>query len=109
MIESVKNGKRRNQDVINQLTSSGIVHPPPAGLVLYALNHLFEDEQEIDAWISGKMMRFPGTQSRFIGARNWLSIEPYERPPGQPMDIWVKWYVEDEQRPYERVIQGADS
>lgn len=109
VIESVKNGRRRNQDIINQLTSSGIVHPPPAGLVLYALNHLFEDEQEIDAWISGKMVRFPGTQSRFIGARNWLSVEPHERPAGERMDIWVKWYVEDELRPYERVIQGAET
>lgn len=101
-IESARHGLPSNLRTINQLTSSGIVHPPPAGMVLFALNHLFDEEDEIDRGITGRMLKFPGTPYRFVGKRNWLSLEPDEA--GSPVRIWANWHVEGEPRPYTKVI-----
>lgn len=104
-IESRREGTTGNAQVINQLTSSGVVHPPPAGALLFALNHLFNEEEEVDRDIQGRMLKFPGTPYRFIGKRNWLSLEPdLDRP--QPR-IWANWYVEGEDKPYTKVIHPA--
>jgi hypothetical protein len=65
---------------------------------LFALNHLFNEEEEIDRDVIGRMLKFPGTAYRFIGKRNWLSLEPdLDRP--EPR-IWANWYVEGESKPY---------
>lgn len=105
VIESSRHSNGSNLNVINQLTSSGVVHPPPAGALLFALNHLFNEEEEIDRDILGRMLKFPGTSYRFIGKRNWLSLEPdLDRP--QPR-IWANWYVEGESKPYTKVIHPA--
>lgn len=109
LIESTKYGKRRNQDAIYQLTSSGVVHPPPPGIVMFGLNQLLQADQQIDNWIIGRMLTFGNTTSRFIGARNWLSLEP--NPPSNkrnPKDVYAKWYIEGLDQPYGRVIEGAD-
>ena len=62
--------------VINQLTSSGIVHPPPAGVVLFFLETVTGKKMELDRDLYSEMLEFPGTHHQYIGARNWLSIEP---------------------------------
>jgi hypothetical protein len=45
--------------------------------------------------ISSVMIEFPGTWHYFIGARNWLALEPDAQ-----QRIWANWHVEDEPYPY---------
>lgn len=98
-IETVRKGR---QLVINQLISSGIVHPGPPGVMLFALSHLFRNEDEVDTGIHARMIEFPGTTDKFIGRRNFLSIEPDHRAAGAR--LWANWIVEGEEDPYTKVI-----
>lgn len=92
--------------VVNQLISSGIVHPGPGGAALFALRHLFDSTDEMDQGIAARMVEFPGTQERFIGRRNYLSLEPDLEPlPGR---IWSNWFVEGEEEPYTKVIHPLE-
>jgi hypothetical protein len=88
--------------IINQLISSGIVHPGPGGAVVFALQHLFDSEDEMDTDIKGRMIQFPGSQARFIGNRNYLSIEP--DPDTARPRLWCNWLAEHERFPYTKVI-----
>jgi hypothetical protein len=106
VIESTRRSERRPQDVMHQLTSSGIVHPPPSGIVMFGLNRLLEDDQEIDTFLRGRMRVFKGIERRFIGARNWLSIEPNAPGDRNPADVYAKWYIEDVRDPCTVVIEG---
>ena len=89
--------------VINQLTSSGIVHPPPPGVVLYFLENVTGKKMELDRDLYSDMLEFPGTHHHYIGARNWLSLEPDDS--GR---IWANWYVETEPYPFTKVIHPID-
>jgi hypothetical protein len=105
IIESRRGGVATdNSQVINQLTSSGIVHPPPPALIAFALERLFDNTEELDRGITASMVRFPGTQKRFLAGRNWLSLEP-DAPDGLGR-IWANWFAEgdDEKTPYTKVI-----
>lgn len=105
IIESRRGGAAiDNSQVINQLTSSGIVHPAPPALVAFALERLFDNTEELDRGITASMVRFPGTQKRFLAGRNWLSLEP--DPPDGLGRIWANWFAEggDEKVPYTKVI-----
>jgi hypothetical protein len=92
--------------VINQLISSGIVHPGPGGAVLFALRHLFDNSDEIDRGIVGRMVEFPGTQDRFIGGRNFLTLTPdlTEAP-----RLWAEWVLEKDEHPYTKVIHSLEA
>lgn len=98
-IETVQKGRSL---VINQLISSGIVHPGPPGVMLFALSHLFRNEDEVDTGIHARMVEFPGTPDKFIGRRNFLSIEPDQKASGAR--LWANWIVEGEDYPYTKVI-----
>jgi hypothetical protein len=105
IIESRRGGQASdNSQVINQLTSSGIVHPAPPALIAFALERLFDNTEQLDRGITASMERFPGTQKRFLVGRNWLSLEP--DPPEGLGRIWANWFVEggDEKVPYTKVI-----
>jgi hypothetical protein len=91
-----------NARVINQLTSSGIVHPAPPGMVLYFLESVGGAMETVDRGITAEMAEFPATHHRFIGARNWLSLAPDDKN-----RIWANWYVEDEKEPYTKVVNGV--
>jgi phosphodiesterase/alkaline phosphatase D-like protein len=106
VIESQRqDGVQGRSQVINQLTSSAIVHPAPPGMFLFALEHLMRDVEEVDQRISAEMMNFPGTRQKFIGSRNWLSLEPDDV--GR---IWANWYVEGEsEEPHTKVIHPVDT
>ena len=86
--------------VINQLISSGIVHPGPGAAVLFALRNLFDRPDEMDRGITGRMVEFPGTQDKFVGGRNFLTLRPDE------IDrIWANWWIEGStEDPYTKVI-----
>jgi len=91
--------------VINQLISSAIVHPPPNAAVVFALRNLFGSHDEIDTGIAARMVEFPGTQERFIGIRNFLSIEPDVVAAGNVPRLWVNWVAEGAlKEPYVKVI-----
>ncbi|MEA2898470.1 MAG: hypothetical protein QOJ84_4085 [Bradyrhizobium sp.] len=88
--------------VVNQLISSGIVHPGPGGVVVFALRHLFDSEDELDRNIIARMVQFPGSQAKFIGQRNYLSIEP-DAGIARPR-LWCNWLAEKERFPYTKVV-----
>ena len=93
-------------NVINQLTSSPIVHPPPQRIVSYFLEQLGREVSELDRDIHAQMVQFPGTNYRIIDARNWLSLEFDEQ--GR---IWANWHVEDAPQVITKVVhpcQRAD-
>jgi PhoD related phosphatase len=86
-----------------QLTSSAIVHPAPPGMVLLALDLLSKGVEEVAVGVTAQMLQFPTTNRKFIGARNFLSLEPDEQ--GR---IWSNWIVEgEEDSPYTQVILPA--
>jgi hypothetical protein len=45
------------------------------------------------------MLQFPGTNYRFIAARNWLSVEFDESD-----RIWANWHVEDQREALTKVV-----
>lgn len=99
VIESDRDTAPMNARVINQLTSSGIVHPAPPGMVLYFLESVADKVEQVDRGITARMYEFPATRHRFIGARNFLSIEPDDK-----YRLWANWYVEGEDKPFTKVI-----
>lgn len=107
VIESRRHAAEHGLNVINQLTASGVVHPPPPGIVLFALNRLFDEQVEIDRDLVGRMTAFPGTPHRFIGKRNWLSLVTDVQPGKGCVRIWANWHVEGEDLPYTKVIHAA--
>ena len=99
-IESTRNGNSASPDaVVSQLISSGVVHPGPGGMVLFALQHLLDSTDEIDRGIVARMVKFPGTSTAFIGGRNFLSLEPDDTS-----RIWANWFVEGETHSYVKVV-----
>lgn len=104
-IESTRSGPGRGS-VINQLISSAIVHPSPPGAVVFALRHLFDSTDEIDRGIIGRMADFPGTQVRFVGKRNYLTIDPDSS--ANDYRLWVNWWAEGEEQPFVKVIHPLE-
>jgi PhoD related phosphatase len=99
VIESDRNDVAPNARVINQLTSSGIVHPSPPGMALFFLEQVSANIETVDRGITAQMYEFPATNNRFIGARNVLTIEPDD-----VSRLWANWWVEGEPNPYTKVI-----
>lgn len=93
----------QNCNVINQLTSSAIVHPPPPRVVRAFLEQLGREVQEIDRDITAQMLQFPATNYRFVAARNWLSLEFDDR--GR---IWANWHVEGQPEPLTKVVHPCE-
>lgn len=99
IVESSRSAVRPNAGVMNHLTSSAIVHPPPPALVLYAIERLTAAAEEADRGISTRLLELPGTRRRLLGARNWLAIEGDDR--GR---LWCHWHAEGEEHPYTKVV-----
>ncbi len=93
---------RRSDDpgVINQLISTGVVHPPPAALVAYLLDKVLAGfVDEVDRGMDARMLPFPGTNRRLRPTRNWLALS------GDPQDrIWAEWWFEGDPGPATKVI-----
>jgi hypothetical protein len=103
VIESDRSDAPINARTINQLTSSGIVHPAPPAIALFYLEHVGDRVEQVDRGITTRMITFPGTPRRFIGVRNYLSLEP-DRPATVDYRIWANWWIEGESVPYTKVI-----
>lgn len=87
-------------NVVNQLISSAMVHPPPAGLIVTMMEKVLGDKvEEVDRGITARLSKFPGSAQRFLAGRNWLSITFDEKS-----RIWGEWWVEGQEKPYTKVI-----
>jgi hypothetical protein len=106
VIESGRSGAPVNTRVINQLTSSGVVHPAPQAMALFYLEHVGDRVETVDRDITATMYPFPGTQHRYIGARNFLSLEPDSGPAARDR-LWANWWVENEKTPYTKAIHAV--
>jgi hypothetical protein len=95
-----------SEAVINQLISSGIVHPGPGAAIVFVLQHLLNTDDPMDRDIVGTMLPFPGTRAKFSGNRNYLSIEPDAKSDTKNPKprLWCNWLVEKEKFPYTKVI-----
>jgi hypothetical protein len=102
VLQSDRSEVPANAKVINQLTSSGIVHPSPPGMMLYFLESVGDKVETVDRGITAEMLEFPATHRRFVGARNWLSLEPDDTN-----RIWANWHVEGETQPYTKVVHAV--
>ncbi|MDO9238151.1 MAG: alkaline phosphatase D family protein [Aquabacterium sp.] len=103
VLESKREATDTNAQIINQVTSSGIVHPPPAAMARYFLEHACLQVETVDRGITAAMYEFPTTSRRLIGARNFLTLEPDDAAnPAQR--LWVNWWVENEPEPSCKVI-----
>lgn len=99
-IESERDPEFDEANVVNQLISSAMNHPPPSSVIIYLMEKVMGDKvEEIDRGITARMLKFPGNSSRFIGKRNWLSLTFDDQS-----RIWGEWYVEGENTPYTKVI-----
>jgi len=100
VIEALRAAPRYpNANVINQLTSSGIVHPPPPRFVQYFLEQLAMRVDDLDGTVQARMLQFPGTNHHFLGARNWLSLDFDDQ-----YRIWANWHVEGVKEALTKVI-----
>ena len=103
-ITSTRAGHKQNHsNIITQLTSSGIVHPPPPGMVAFALNHL-DQVEFVDRGITAEMSEFPGMRDRYLLARNWMSIDPDDK--GR---LWAQWHIENDPHPLIKCIHPVRS
>ena len=61
---------------IYQLTSSGIVHPPPPAPMVAFLDWMSTGPaEEIEPGLELELLKIPGYGKRFLGERNWLALE----------------------------------
>ena len=102
VIESDRRDVPANANVINQLTSSGIEHPAPAGVALSFVEQACQLPETIDRGITGTMMAFPTSTQHMIGRRNYLTLHP--DAPGGDNRYWANWWAEDVAYPYTKVI-----
>ncbi len=95
-----------NAQVINQLTSSGVVHPAPPAMARFFLEQACTRVETVDRGITAAMYEFPTTSRRLIGARNFMTIEPDDvANPAQR--LWINWWVEHETEPSSKVIHAV--
>lgn len=86
VIESDRSNAAASSRVVNQLTSSGIVHPAPPGVALFFLERACQAVEQIDRGITGTMFEFPTTSHRMIGCRNFSNpAARWARQPRRPL------------------------
>ncbi|MFP2925358.1 alkaline phosphatase D family protein [Pyxidicoccus sp. 3LG] len=79
---------------IEQVTSSGIVHPPPTLLQFLGMRMLAEDGvEDLPSFMQTEMLPVGG--DRYLRERNWLSlrVEP-ARSKGARPKLWLRWEAE---------------
>jgi hypothetical protein len=84
---------RSGKEEILQLTSSGIVHPPPPGPVVAFFEFMARKPRRLAPDLELEMLRMPGRSQRYLKARNWLEMEI--SPDGT---LQGSWHAEDDER-----------
>lgn len=79
---------------IHQLTSSGIVHPPPPALVTQGLELASRGQFQVTPEITAKLLPLPGLNRRYLRSRNWLELDLVTM--GQ---LQVNWHAEGAEDP----------
>ncbi len=78
---------------IEQVTSSGIVHPPPSALELMGLRALAHDvPEDLPGHLRTELLPVGG--DLYLRERNWVSLRISEGTSGQPPKLWAKWEAE---------------
>lgn len=91
---------KRNGTRLLQLTSSGIVHPPPMKPVVWAFELFSRGTVSVDAVTRLNMLPLPGLGKRYLAARNWLSLDC--NPDGS---MRVRWHVEGKSGDFSMTIE----
>lgn len=100
VLQSSRHGElARGQSTINQLVSTGIVHPAPPALARFVLEQIADKVEQVDQGISASMLPIASRSRYLIGARNWLAIEP-----DPAARLWCNWHVEGMAAPLTKVI-----
>jgi hypothetical protein len=79
---------------IEQVTSSGIVHPPPSTLQFLGMRLASQDGvEDLPSFMETEMLPVGG--SRYLRERNWLSlrVEPARSAASRPK-LWLRWEAE---------------
>jgi hypothetical protein len=100
VIRDRRNNDRYNGDEMYQLTSSGIVHPPPGWLELLAMESMFmPNTEKLSENIEGRRITLGDGGPKALRRRNWMSLE-FESSKANPMlrddTLWVNWFAEGE-------------
>lgn len=94
--------------VIEQLTSSGIVHPPPSRMEFVGMLRLAAIS---DFWV-GRYVRSSilglGDEG-FVRGRNWLSVAFDEDPSKARCRLWAQWRTEAASLTHQVVVETPDS
>lgn len=99
VIESTRYPDSSFSNNINQLISTGVVHPAPSAFVRYLLENNSREIETIESGITAQMIPLTSKGHYLIGERNWLSIEPDDRS-----RLWANWHVEFSDQLITRVI-----
>jgi hypothetical protein len=78
---------------IEQVTSSGIMHPPPSTLELMGFRSLANDlAEDLPGHLRTELLAVGG--DLYLRERNWLSIRMSEGQSGRTPKLWLKWEAE---------------
>lgn len=86
--------KGLSEAAIEQVTSSGIVHPPPSTLQFLGMRLASQDGvEDLPSFMETEMLPVGG--SRYLRERNWLSlrVEPARSAVSRPK-LWLRWEAE---------------
>jgi hypothetical protein len=86
---------------IHQLTSSGIVHPPPPLLVTRFLEWVSAEEIRVAPGINAKLLPIPNSRRLYLRSRNWLELEI-----SSGGDLKAGWHAEDADGPIQFSISS---
>jgi hypothetical protein len=75
-------------------------------VVLWGLTHLLDKDRELEHSLFARMLEMPNTVQKFIGSRNYLSLEPDDPDPNRPRPrLWANWFFQDMDHPVTKVIE----
>jgi PhoD related phosphatase len=107
LIQSKRNNNASiNACSINQITSSGIVHPPPSAMILFTLNNLMQQKWDIDRDITVEMLNMPNIKNPFVASRNFVTIQSDQNDVQKGMEVF--WHVEGEDYPLKKWIRPCE-
>ena len=102
VIESDRSDLLPEARSLTQLTSSGVTHPPPAGVARYFLEEACKQTETLEPGLTGQMVEFPTARRRLIGCRNFMTLQA--DAPGGADRLWANWWAEGVDHPYTKVV-----
>lgn len=87
---------QETESTIHQLTSSGIVFPPPSALALAGMRAISKEGPTPVIQVSQVETEVVPVSARhfLLGCNNWLSLEPDQNWQGSAKRLWVRWMTE---------------